>query len=422
MLGGGDILASKLGDLADPFKGIFGGIPDYLGADFKDGFIITELPADGVGTKLSFVGEWLPHQPFSWGGEQHLAKEYYPGNPEPTVQVLGGRETDLKIKGRFKVKRLSTNANEPDVLRLAAQAMCEEVDAMRKRGNLVKLTLGEWQRWGFIEKTNFNMKTLADSEYEIDFFIIGDAPPSGCKLADEGFDAASDLNTALITEAMNLEKSVTNLTGVNLGLFAQLNALVGEVAAALAVVTKFVDATLSIAEDAEKFANRAVGLVKYAMATVSSFKRRVGQLNAYIGSDPLNPGIKTWSEPTNARQAALVAKLQTITTKPIELSPAQQAATSAKPDKYTPDVSTQQKAAAKAGGQSIDAVLLAMLKKFSALAQSLPKARHLVKAGDTLQTISVRYYGTPDDWQKVYKHNNLTTTVLVPGAILEIPK
>lgn len=415
-----DAVSGELSNLAAPFNTLFGKIPDYMGRDFE-AFVIEEIVPQGEGLTLSFVGEWMPKQPFKWGGEQHLVKEYYPGNAEPTVQVLGAREGELKVTGRFKVKKLKVEDKE--TYRELPMILSNAVDELRKRGSLVKLMLGEWQRWGFIEGCDFTMKTLADIEYEIRFFIIGDKPPSNCKITDEGNDLPVDLNLDLIKEATALE-AIVGLPpeDINLGIFDQLNQLVGTVATALAVVTKFVDGVLSTADNAQKFANRAVGLIKYAQATISTYKRRVGQLNAYLGSDPLNPGITTWSEPTNAKQAKLVNQCLMATSKPLVLSPAQKLDAATKTASYSAKTSTQQQAAAKAGGKSIDQILADMLVKFKALAASLPQARYLVKAGDTLQKISVTYYHTPDQWKKIYDHNKLQTTVLVPGVVLEIPR
>lgn len=413
-----DAAGATLSDALAPFKTIFGSIPDYVGADF-DAFDIQEILSSGGadGVRIELVGEWMPHQPFVWGGKQTLVKEYYPGNDEPTVQVLGARETDLKITGRFKVKRLK---GDPDTYRTVPKLLCDALDDMRKRGNLVRLTLGDWVRYGFIEDTNWKMKTLADIEYEISFFVIGDKPPSQCKLNDEGLDVPTAENLALIAAAVDLENmAALPFAGMSLGLFAQVQALIGNVATALAVVTKFVDVVVGAAENVEALANRAVGLIKYAQSTVATFKRRVGALSSYANRDL----ARTWDEATDAKQASYIMKVQLSTSKPPEPSAAQIAASNAKSSTYTPKVSSQQQVdAGNKPGKSIDALLQEMLTKFEKIANSLPVARYLVKSGDTLQQISTRYYKTPDNWKKIYDHNKLTTTVLVAGTVLEIPK
>lgn len=416
----GNPLTATLAEFAAPFNSIFSSIPEYVGPDF-DSFEIDELLPTGLGKTISLVGEWRPHQPFTYGGTQMLAKEYYPGNAEPTVQVLGGRENVLKINGRFKVKHIQSYDN--DLMRQVPAALCDDIDGIRQRGSLVQITLGEWTRWGFIEECNFKMKTLADIEYEISFFIMGDQPPSSCKLAEEGFTLPVAVNLSLIAAATQLEELAANApAGMSLGLFDQLNSLLGAVATALSVVTKFADLALTTAENAEKFANRAIGLLKYAQATISTFKRRMGQLNAYLGSDPRGGALQTWNETRNAAQAGYVMAVQLATSKPIELSAEQRDAAKGRIQNYAVTTSTQQQAAAKSGVKSIDAILLEMLAQFQKIAKFVAIARYQVKNGDTLQTISVKFYKTQDNWVKIYEHNKLSSTVLVTGTILEIPK
>jgi LysM repeat protein len=421
-----DIGGATLSNLAAPFKTIFGSIPDYVGSDFDDGFTIEEItPEDStaLGVTIELVGEWLPHQPFTYGGKQQLVKEYYPGNAEPTVQVMGAREDNVTIKGTFKVKHIS----EP-TLREVPQALCDAIDDIRQRGNLFHISLGEWERWGFIEQTKFDVKTLARIDYEITFSIMGDSPPSECKLQESAFTVPGDTNLALISAAVDFEDQFNQFapTGMSLGLFDTLNNLVGKVATALSVVTKFVDGVLSVATNTEQIANHAIGLIKYAQAQISQYKKQVGQLNAYFGSDPTaGTGLKTWNEPANAKQAAFVSKCQLATSKPALPSAAQVAATpntQSTVDKYAASIKTQTNALNKSPGQSIDALLATMLKQMQQVANALPKARYVIKQGDTLQKISMHFYGNPDHWEAIMKFNKLETTVLVPGTVIGIPK
>lgn len=47
---------------------------------------------------------------------------------------------------------------------------------------------------------------------------------------------------------------------------------------------------------------------------------------------------------------------------------------------------------------------------------------YIVKRGDSLWKISKQYYGTGMKWKKIYKDNQLTTTVLQPNQVLYIRK
>jgi len=419
-------LSAEAANFLAPFNSIFGSIPDYRGPDFPEGFVITEYgPGLAELKEIKLLGRMSPRQPFAYGGTQALVKEWYPGNSEPTVQVLGAREDTTKITGRFQAKHY---ANPPgqmgEMFRSIPQMMADEMDGLRKRGNLCKFTLGEWVRWGFVEKTDLKMKTLADFDYDIDLFIIGDKPPSECKFVEEEFGLPLDLNSELMKAAADMEaNALMPFEAFSPGLFFEINALIGDVATALSVVTKFVDGVLGAAENAQKLAKKAVGLVKYAQAKISKYKAQVGALNAYSFKDDL---ASTWSETNAVMSAKYVMQQQTATSKAPTLSAAQQAAAQAKTAAYAVNVSTSQKAAAVSGGKSIDQILAQMKNQFAFLALSLgiPKARHLVKSGDSLETISMKYFATVDKWKSIYDHNKLTDSNIAPlvGSVLEIPK
>jgi LysM repeat protein len=422
---------ATLGTLAAPFKKFFFDPPKYRGPDYPEGFLIEEiLPDDPTGgEEVRLVGKMMPHQPFSWGGEQKLVKEYYPGNPEPTVQVMGAREGNLKINGRFYAKYYPAADVESDEasLRGIPSAMRDLINGIRQRGSLVHLQLGEWERWGFIERADFKEKTIADIEYEIEFFIIGDSAPSECKLAQDEVSLPLDLNIDLISAALELEAlQLEPFEGMDQDLFGALNSALGEVANAVALVTAFVDTVFSVADNAVKFANKAIGLVKYAQATIAKYKFKVGALQAYNGAYGLGA---SWNETVNAKQAKFYAKCLNATAKSPAITPAQKAAAAAGIAKYAKTPSTAQAAAAKAKSPSLDEILLAMKKKFEALAQYKPLARHVVKTGDTLQKISVKFYGTADNWKKIADHNKLKvsnvgkigTAIGCIGTTLEIP-
>jgi nucleoid-associated protein YgaU len=71
---------------------------------------------------------------------------------------------------------------------------------------------------------------------------------------------------------------------------------------------------------------------------------------------------------------------------------------------------------------SLSAFLAALQVQFEAIIQTIPIGRYLVRQGDTLQNISMQYYQTSENWELLFTHNNLTTTVLTQGQLIEIPK
>ena len=50
------------------------------------------------------------------------------------------------------------------------------------------------------------------------------------------------------------------------------------------------------------------------------------------------------------------------------------------------------------------------------------KAIHRAKEGESLERISLRYYGTADNWSAIYAANNLSSLILEGGELLVIPE
>lgn len=357
--------------------------PKGLGPDFPAGLVIQEI-VDGApitDTIIQLVGSFLPMVPFEFGGKQQLSKDYYPGNEEPVIQVLGSRENDVTINGRLKTKRFK------DVkLREAAETYQDNIDAMRRRGNLVLVTLGNWKRYAFIQECSFKLKRRSDIEYSISFLIVGTKLPKNCKMVDGGDgDIASSLNkisTELTTALANARNYPSSMPR---SLSDFMDDITNTVASALNLVTSFVDGALTDVENIGKSASRAVGLIKYARATISRSVRRIGTLQLTVSS--LSDGITLASFKTAAQMNNAAHIKQTV----------------------------------NAYGSL--ALLLAQLQaRFAVLSKTVPLRRHLVKVGDTLQKLAIKYYNDANLWKNIYDHNKLTSPTLTVGTVLEIPK
>jgi len=418
----GNIITQSIDNL---FSGLGQSAPEYRGSDFKS-FILEEVDvSDGLPLRVELTGNQMPFQPVELGGSQKLQQEYYPGNPEPSVQVLGGREKTIPIKGRFKSKKFS-NVPPPGVgdLRLVPSAFMDSIERMRRRGNLLKMTLGEFERYGFIEEATFMVKTLADIDYALSFMVVSLTKPNNCKLTDPQIALPLAENDALIKAAAQLEAvRVAKPVDFPGSLYDSLNDLISGVATAVSAVTKFVDKTISVAEDAQKLVNRALGLIRNARSSISQFKRRIGALDAYANSRPGVAALGTWDEAKRTKQAKYVTEVMQATSRPAPyLTPAMLAESTSKVSTYAPTVKAQTRAAATTNSMSMEQILARMEAQFRAISKTVPLVRHKVITGQTLQQISMKYYKTSEHWQLIYKHNKLTSTVLDPRVVLEIPK
>ena len=348
----------------------------FRGQDFPEGFIIEELDfsaSNRILNKIVFAGNTMPQIPFKFGGKQRVKKDFYAGNSEPAVQILGPEENDTTIKGHFKDIRF-----KEDSFYGFSQEIQELVDAVRLRGNLCRFLLGDWQRYGYIEENEFELIKKSRLNYEIRLSIIGFNAPSNAKFLERPREVPFDINKELIERGQNFNELFSDNIpdSVPRSIGDQIRALTGEVADDINLVTGFVDQIFSTIEDVQKSIFRVLGLIKNVQNTLRKYKRTVGSF------DPFDPN------------QAITGQYQ----------------------------SAKFFSSAIAGASFLTALLARFRAQFNELAINLPQARHLVRQGDTLQKISVKFYGTADNWKNIFDFNQLQSTDLTNGTLLDIPR
>lgn len=362
---------------------------DVMKSDFPDGMRIVEIDRQGreiVADAITLVGAFMPKDSLGFGGTQHIVKEYYAGSSEPSVQVLGPREKDVTIRGSFNLRKIKDTSLYSRGKESAAQEMQELVDAMRIRGNLVKITLGEWRRYGFIIDSDFKLKTLSDIDYEVIFSIVGFNQPKNYYLVDgtdgdliaPNKDVIAKLNAALLANQNKTTDLPVSVSDV-------MNGITADIAAAVGLVTGFVDEVLGDAERINASANRALGLIRNARSFISKSNRRLGA----IARDVSTLGSRFVDE--TERTLATLRGIQSLNT-------------------------------VHSRNREIGMSLRNLESKYTAFISTLPLRRHFVVDGDTLQKLSIKYYGTADSWEKIMDHNKLRSAELVKGSVIEIPR
>jgi nucleoid-associated protein YgaU len=360
----------------------------FVGSDFPNGLIITEyingLPQND--TAIYLKGAFAPEQPFEFGGEQKIVKEKYAGSKVASAQVIGPEESDIKINGRFSSKTLKPTATVGfKEMRLAGEAYQELIDEMRKRGNLVRIQLGEFTRYGLIQACHFKLKTRANIDYEINFVILSEAFPDESRFTEANDDMAGK-NQQLADAAQAQLNAARNIpTEMPRTIADLLNGYISDVATSISTVTSFVDGILSDVESVQASANRAIGLIRSASATIARTSRRIGAIETSVASLGSN-----FASAAGQGRATI---------------------------KNLGHFNDTQRSFI-----SLMSYLAALKARFAGLSATIPQYRHLVKDGDTLQKIAVKYYNNADLWTKIYDHNNLRDTTLTVGAILEIPR
>lgn len=349
--------------------------------DFKQGFKIEEIQ-DGQllsNETVTLLGNTMPFQPFRFGGEQRINKQYYPGNPEPTVHILGPEETDLVVNGRFKDKKYKS----PEA-RGVAEALQLQLDAIRIRGNLLRITLGEWRRYGYLIGTEFSLKTIADIDYQLTFSIIGFNPPTRCQQVDRSQDVPVAINKNLISRLADFQNEIDSAPDtLEPSIADQINGFANDLSEAVTQVTDFIDGTLQTIEDINQAINRVIGVVRFAQTETLRFKQRVGQIG-FADPNVFNGG----SSPSTTQQLSNNRYLANITSSSFDIME----------------------------------FLAQLRRQFLALVATSPLARVRVKSGDTLQSIASTWYGESGEWERIYEHNDLVSTELEIGSVIEVPR
>ncbi len=382
---GGNFLDPIAGLIKNPFSkkvGNNGEMPN----DFPNGFVITEY-VNGrpvKETQLQLLGNMMPMQPFQWGGEQRLVENFYPGNPEQATHVLGAREKEVTIHGRFKDKRYK----DPSYYGVSYQFSLL-VREMRRRGNLVKFGMhglnGDWFRYGYIKSEDFKMNKLSYVDYEITFTVMSETQPKNNYFTGEDKSSPDSINNSLIASALAFQSTYSAIPkSMPQSIAGALNDIIGGVAKNVNLVTNFVGTVISTAQDIQASANRALGLIKNARTQLSIFRRQIGALGF---------GFTNLSSQGNPKGQA-TDTFQNIS--------------------YLSDI------IAALGLLTLS--LGKMKSQITAISKTTTLSRHKVQSGDSLQRLASKYYGTQDSWKLIYDHNKLQSTALTPGAILEIPK
>jgi hypothetical protein len=359
--------------------------PQYS-PDFKEGFHIIEYvdgsPGKADYNEIILIGNMMPKQPFEFGGKQRIVKDYYPGNSEPVVHVLGPEENTITLNGTLKEKRY--NQNEGIDYTGIAEEVQKQIDAMRLRGNMVKLQMGEWYRFGFIEESKFTLRHLNDIDYQIVFVIIGFNKALNYQKLKESNEVPLKINNNLINLGTAFQAENDNMPSeMPISIADLINDATNSVAGALAAVTGYVDSAMKAVEDISTALNRAIGLVRYAQIAFYKYKQRLGRISITTDLGPYITGSN--KKPKEYRCSYHINTMQSQ-------------------------------------GSTINLGLASMMTQLKALKATAPLARYRSIAGDTLQRISNKFYNDPSYWEKIYDHNKLTSTVISPGTFLEIPK
>ena len=358
----------------------FGGAPTTgNGGDVKRQFKVTELTSSSDGGS-KFVWDRdtqsSPANAWEFAVSLRTVKEHYPGvSGNPTEQVLGWNYDDFDLEGKWDDRY--AGAGFADQTRIA-------VEALIKRGNKVRLEFEGLNVVGLLTKLTVTYRTKWLNRWVLHFsphYREGDeqvaiAPPAVANPNTYQVQASAIYSAMQDTHAQAPRQYLGGTT------FSQVDAQVNRIGATVDLVGSIV-------------ANRV--LTVQALAT---------------GSQPVS---------SLARLAQAFTNLQSDCTAmlPLVVLPSSASLMVAQAD---PTLALEAWARGLAY-QSRAMTLLAWRASQDLSTRVDPTALALYrpKAGESLYSISIRFYQTPNRWRDIYERNRLKTFTLTGYETLVIP-
>jgi len=363
------------------------------------GFAIEELSGDK--RRVELQGRALPVGTFTLEGEMRAEFTYYPGNPIASAQVFGAKENETTVSGRWSDRHLKgvdkdgkgveaqgkvlLNGNPaPNVV-----AAVDLIDDIRMRGQLVRVTWDTRTREGIIRRFKQTWHRAEIVEWEMAFEWIS----RGEKEIPVGFSPQPDL--AGLGASMN---RLTALLGSALDVVDRGFSLLAEVQSTIDSAMETIESAVSTVTDAIGLVDSAVSLPAQAWnkasGAIGTIIEECSSLGTYLDSLP---------------SRAVFAGSDDDTISDLTLGDALKA------DAW--------KAGAKAAANALGIFATQQKEALRDAAEAFSDILDVFFAQqDTdLRAVSVAYYGTPDEWQRLMSFNGLASSRLTAGMEIVIP-
>lgn len=293
--------------------------------------------------EIRLENHMLPAPPLSFTTGIKIKKNEYPGNPEPTVQVLGvSYPQSIEIGGTFK----DWQAKEDGF----AERMRTTLQTFKDKGEETVFQYASQIFIGMVEELTFNTHNIREIEYKLRFNVF----------------------------TMDLRKNTKKIAGL-----PDVNKL-----------TKKASALKDLVDKAQNLNNKIVNIHNSIWSYISELKEKTGlnDINQLINLSRMSANeINTMiSELRRLRPQNFIdiQGLQEIQKSAMDL---RQENTN-----YLTAANTQMNGNRK-------------------------YIVYIVAQGDTLMSVSSKFYGAPDAWGPIAIENKLSTTQLTLGQKLVIP-
>lgn len=359
----------------------------------------------------------LPFQPLEVVGEMRAEFTWYPGNPVATVQILGAKEGETTISGKWSDRFLglaATNGRGIAAINgeplTTAEQIVKAIDTIRRRGQLVSINWGEVFRVGILLKFVQRWIRREDVEWEMTFQWIAQedvqVPPVFAQ-ADATSSLVALLDPNIIEEDISLIDRLSEYAAIaRSGLASVRDAydkMVGSVELAADLALTPVD-----------LARSTIALTR-AMALSSIETAKLLRAEAAVSIAALDTQLTAEDDAIVAATAPAegVTLGATFTRRRTLLTSVHGQRISFLRDALA--VQKSYRAAARASASNAF-VLESQLEKQGLLGV------YVGKEGDDLRFVSSLFYAVPDEWQRIKRFNALDTSKVSVGQILLIPR
>jgi len=379
------------------------------------------LAEEGGGT-LKLTQRALPYMPLSISGKQRAEFNWYPGNPQATVQMLGPEEQTITLKGFWKDKfiqgttaaqfisaevnalraALSTNSTTSASVRDVA-SLVKIVDNMRRMGRRIVLQWDKLIRYGHIIGFTQTWHTPHYCEWELEFAVaaleeprvaastpnqtnLGDAAVQAAEWAKELERAKVAYKPATVVLAPEVLKALNEFENNCIRTSNYIGGGASYVAQAISLgpnITRSVISSLAgVGTNAVTAAGAVFDVALTEVFAIGTFTAAgvslvTGETNSFR-EDSLPFGVQLGAA---SYQRGLKNQCQTI-------------------------------------AYSTAVTRWAMQQQL----QDELKASFTAKQDMDLRDVSTQFYGTPDNWRDLLIYNGLTSSRLTAGQLIWVPQ
>lgn len=354
-------------------------------------FIIREL--EGSQRTIELRNRALPYQEIEWPGEQLTVKRWYPGNRVATIQVLGPRESDLEVRGFWKSRYISSDVrligfDDIEATALArgdefpgfippiyfAEDLREAFSRIRISGNTVQVNWGPEVRRGIL--TNFAPK----------------------------YDRIEDIAwTATFTWSQRGERPALRASDVEdeqVEILEAMNAIDDTLAQQPPDISP--DAAETIRSNATVLRESVLAFTQTLsdIQTTATTTTQDFQALQALSSRVVQAGQALRGSTTNAPYVDLL---------PID----------------TVSLVTETEVWRRTIGRDSTRVQSSAVQATNRVRQrAVPDIQQtvVVRQNETLRTLAQRFYANADSWTVIADANGLTTSLVDPGTVIDIPQ